>query len=86
LGRISEASVISVSHGKEDGIAEVGESKRLVSELKQHKIPHEVWLVSGEGHGMSRLKNRVELYDRVVAFLGKNLAPLAAASTAAGAP
>lgn len=79
---------VFVSHGKEDSIAEVGESRRLIAELKQHNVPHEVLLVSGEGHGMSHLENQVELYDRVSAFLAANLARRSApaASGAAGSP
>jgi dienelactone hydrolase len=76
---------VFVSHGKEDPVAEVGESRRLIAELKKHDVPHEVLLVSGEGHGMSYLKNQVELYDRVIAFLDKNMAPDAAARKVAAA-
>jgi dienelactone hydrolase len=77
---------VFVSHGKEDHVAEVGESRRLIAELKKHNIPHEVLLVSGEGHGMHYLKNQVELYDRVIAFLDQNMAPGAGAMKVAGAP
>ncbi|HYD82999.1 MAG TPA: alpha/beta fold hydrolase, partial [Opitutus sp.] len=74
--RVDQVRVpVFVSHGKEDRVAEVGESKRLISELQKHDVPHEVFLVRGEGHGMARLENRVELYSRVEAFLKKNLAP-----------
>jgi dipeptidyl aminopeptidase/acylaminoacyl peptidase len=66
---------VFVSHGKEDWIAEVKESRRLISELKKHRVPHEVFLVAGEGHGMSRLTNEVELQDRVAAFLATHLSP-----------
>lgn len=73
---------VFVSHGKKDRVAEVGESRRLISELKKHNVPHEVLLVSGEGHGMGHLENQVELYDRVSAFLATNLASRAAKSDA----
>jgi dipeptidyl aminopeptidase/acylaminoacyl peptidase len=76
---------VFVSHGKEDWIAEVKESRRLISELKKHRVPHEVLLVAGEGHGMSRLKNEVELYDRVATFLATNLAKKTPTSSA-GSP
>jgi acetyl esterase/lipase len=64
---------VFVSHGKDDPVAAVGESKRLIAELERHKVPHEVLLKAEEGHGMGRLKNRVELYGRIEAFLEKHL-------------
>lgn len=75
---------VFVSHGTDDYVAEVSESKRLISELNKYKVPNEVLLVRGEGHGMGHLTNQVELYSRIEAFLAKNLAPvgeLAAAGT-----
>lgn len=74
---------VFVSHGKDDPVASVGESKRLIEELEKHHVPHEVLLIGGEGHGMGHLKNQVELYSRVEAFLAKNLASRAAAAPAA---
>jgi len=76
---------VFVAHGKEDVIAEVTESRALIGELEKFHVPHEVMIVAGEGHGMSKLKNQVELYSRVEAFLAKYLAPkVAAAGSAAG--
>ena len=78
---------VFVSHGKDDPVADVEESLRLISALEKYRVPHEVFIVSGEGHGMSRLKNEVELYGRVEAFLAKYLAPEKSASPAApGSP
>lgn len=74
---------VFVSHGKDDPIADVGESKRLISELEKYNVPHEVLLIGGEGHGMGHLKNQVELYSRVETFLRKNLAPEPATAVAA---
>jgi acetyl esterase/lipase len=78
-----------VAHGKEDNVAAISESKRLVAELEKHNIPYEKLFVSGEGHGMGHLKNEVALYTRIEAFLAKHLAPIAApaaGSAAAGSP
>jgi cephalosporin-C deacetylase-like acetyl esterase len=66
---------IFVAHGKEDSVAEVTESFSLIDELEKHHVPHETMIVSGEGHGMHFLKNEVDLYTRIEAFLAKNLAP-----------
>jgi dienelactone hydrolase len=73
-----------VAHGKDDHVAEVGESKRLIAELKKHGIRYEALLVGGEGHGMAELTNQVELYSRIEAFLARELAgPAPSAAPAA---
>ncbi len=64
---------VFVAHGKDDPTAPVAESHRLVSELEKHNIPHESLFKGGEGHGMGHLDNQVELYERIEAFLAKNL-------------
>jgi dipeptidyl aminopeptidase/acylaminoacyl peptidase len=81
-----------VSHGKDDPVVDVSESRKLISELERHHIPHEYLLVSGEGHGMHHINNQVELYEHILAFLDKNLIhaaplpshPLAALTATAG--
>ena len=64
---------IFVAHGKDDPVASVLESRRLVAQLKKHKVPHEAMFISREGHGMGHLTNQVELYGRVEEFLAENL-------------
>jgi len=74
IRRVDQVRVpMFVSHGKEDGVASVSESKRLISALQKNKVPVETLLVSEEGHGMVRFNNRLELYRRIEAFLAKNL-------------
>jgi dipeptidyl aminopeptidase/acylaminoacyl peptidase len=65
---------VFVAHGKDDPVASVNESKRLISELKRHDVPHDSLFIGGEGHGMGHLKNQLELYSRIEVFLRKNLA------------
>jgi dipeptidyl aminopeptidase/acylaminoacyl peptidase len=80
LRHVSQIRVpVFVAHGKEDQVASVTESRRLVSELEKSHIPHEKLFISGEAHGMAHMKNKVELYSRIEAFLAENLAPTAAA-------
>lgn len=64
---------VFVAHGKDDSVVHVGESKRLIRDLKKHGIEHEAMLISGEGHGTAYLENSVELYERIEAFLAKHL-------------
>lgn len=66
---------VFVAGGKDDQTVEIGQSKTLISELEKYGVPYEKHFVGGEGHGMAYLKNEVELYDRVLAFLDKNLMP-----------
>lgn len=66
---------VFVAHGKDDPIAPVTESRRLVSELKKHNLEHETLFIGDEGHGMGNLDNQVELYGRIEAFLAKHLLP-----------
>ncbi|HET7537255.1 MAG TPA: prolyl oligopeptidase family serine peptidase, partial [Candidatus Didemnitutus sp.] len=77
---------VFVSHGKDDPVADIEQSRGLVSALEKYNVPHEVYFVGGEGHGMAHLKNQVELYTRIEAFLAKNLAPVKPAAAAAGTP
>jgi dipeptidyl aminopeptidase/acylaminoacyl peptidase len=64
-----------VAGGKDDQTVEIQQSKRLISELDKHRVPHEKLFIGGEGHGMAFLKNQVELYDQILAFLDRNLKP-----------
>lgn len=75
---------VFVAHGGDDPIVDIGQSKRLISELEKNHVPHESLVVGDEVHGMSHLDNRVELYARIEAFLAKNLAPAKPAAAAAG--
>jgi acetyl esterase/lipase len=73
---------VFVAHGTDDNVADVGESKRLISELEKYHVPHERLIVGGEGHGMQHLKNQVELYSRVEKFLAANMGPAEKLATA----
>ncbi|HEX2861607.1 MAG TPA: alpha/beta fold hydrolase [Lacunisphaera sp.] len=69
-------SPIFVAGGKDDQVVELQQSRRLIAELDRHKVPHEKLFIGGEGHGMAHLKHEVELYDRILAFLGQHLMPV----------
>jgi acetyl esterase/lipase len=68
---------VFVTHGGYDPIADIGQSTRLISELKKNNVPSESYIVGSEGHGMMHFANRVEQYSRIEAFLAKNMAPAA---------
>ncbi len=64
---------IFIAHGEADPVADSSQSHRLVRALKETRVPFETMFVSEEAHGFAALKNRVELYTRIEAFLKKNL-------------
>lgn len=66
---------VFVSAGGYDTIADIGQSKRLISELEKNNVPHESFIVGTETHGMQHLSNQVALYERIEAFLAQNMAP-----------
>jgi acetyl esterase/lipase len=76
---------VFVAHGGDDPRVEIGQARRLISELEKNHVPHESLLVGEEGHGMRHLENEVELFTRIEAFLAKNLGPAAPAVAPAGA-
>jgi dipeptidyl aminopeptidase/acylaminoacyl peptidase len=65
---------VFVAHGKEDTVVSAAESRRLVAELKRLRLPHEVMMMSDEGHGVSRLRTEVQFYSRIESFLHEHLA------------
>jgi dipeptidyl aminopeptidase/acylaminoacyl peptidase len=69
---------VFVTHGGYDPVADIGQSTRLISELKRYGVPNETYIVGDEGHGMRHFANRVEQYSRIEAFLARNMAPAAA--------
>lgn len=64
---------IMVIHGKEDQNVEIKQSKLLKRELEKHGVDHEIHFVKNEGHNIFSLKNRVETYKHILAFLKENM-------------
>lgn len=64
---------VFIAHGEEDRVADTGQSRRLARSLEKAGVPHETLFLRDEGHGFAAMKNRVELYGRIEAFLKKNL-------------
>lgn len=74
-----------VGHGKADVIANFNQSTHLVSELKKQGVPVTTRFENGEGHGMAEMRNRVEMYEAIEAFLAANMAARSAQPLAAAA-
>lgn len=64
---------VLIAHGREDTVVSVRQSQVLATALKEHGVPHEVFIRRGEGHGFYNYTNRVDYYHRVEAFLAANL-------------
>ncbi len=64
---------LMVIHGKNDPRVPVGEAEQIVRELQERKRPVEYLLFDDEGHGVVKLKNRLQLYPEVVRFLSSHL-------------
>jgi dipeptidyl aminopeptidase/acylaminoacyl peptidase len=61
-----------VLHGANDPRVPVGEAEQIAEEAGEH-VPTEKLIFDDEGHGFSKLENRVEAYRTIVAFLDEHL-------------
>ena len=63
-----------VLHGANDPRVPVGEAEQIAGEAGEH-VPVEKLVFEDEGHGISKLENRIEAYTRVVDFLDEHVRP-----------
>jgi dipeptidyl aminopeptidase/acylaminoacyl peptidase len=64
---------LMVIHGKNDPRVPVGEAEQIVEQVKKNGGKVEYLLYEDEGHGLARLKNRLDAYPKIVAFLDEHL-------------
>ncbi len=62
-----------VIHGANDPRVPIGEAEQIVAALKKRGIPVEYLRYEDEGHGLAKLKNRLDAYPKMVAFLDRYL-------------
>ncbi len=62
-----------VIHGANDPRVPVGEAEQIVAALRKRGIPVEYLRYEDEGHGLAKLKNRLDAYPKMVDFLDKHL-------------
>jgi dipeptidyl aminopeptidase/acylaminoacyl peptidase len=62
-----------VIHGANDPRVPVEEAEQIVAALKKRNIPVDYLRYEDEGHGLAKLKNRLDAYPKMVAFLDKYL-------------
>jgi dipeptidyl aminopeptidase/acylaminoacyl peptidase len=58
-----------VLHGANDPRVPVGEAEQIAERAREQGVPVEKLVFEDEGHGISKLENRIEAYTRVVDFL-----------------
>lgn len=67
------AAPLMVIHGKNDPRVPVGEAEQIVERVRENGGTVEYLLYEDEGHGLARLKNRLDAYPRIAAFLDEHL-------------
>ena len=60
---------LMVVHGKNDPRVPVGEAEQIVGRVQSNGGTVEYLLYEDEGHGLAKLKNRLDAYPKIVAFL-----------------
>ncbi len=70
-GRIK--APLMVIHGKNDPRVPVGEAEQIVEKVRANGGAVEYLLYEDEGHGLAKLKNRLDAYPRIAAFLDEHL-------------
>jgi len=61
-----------VLHGANDPRVPLGEAEQIAEQASEH-VPVEKLVFEDEGHGISKLENRIEAYTRVVEFLDEHV-------------
>ncbi|HVE76493.1 MAG TPA: S9 family peptidase [Actinomycetota bacterium] len=64
-----------IIHGTNDPRVPVGEATQIHEALTANGIHSELLIYEDEGHGLAKLKNRLDAYPQVAAFLNRVLAP-----------
>ncbi len=63
-----------IIHGANDPRVPVTEAQQLEANLRERGVPCELLIYENEGHGLSRLENRLDAYPRAISFLERELA------------
>nr|WP_233739834.1 S9 family peptidase [Halovenus carboxidivorans] len=62
-----------VLHGANDPRVPVGEAEQIVERAREQGVPVRKLIFEDEGHGISKLDNRIEAYTEVVDFLDEHV-------------
>jgi dipeptidyl aminopeptidase/acylaminoacyl peptidase len=64
---------LMVIHGKNDPRVPVGEAEQIVERVRGNGGSVEYLLYEDEGHGLAKLKNRLDAYPKIATFLDEHL-------------
>jgi dipeptidyl aminopeptidase/acylaminoacyl peptidase len=64
---------LMVIHGKNDPRVPVGEAEQIVERVKKNGGAVVYLLYEDEGHGLAKLKNRLDAYPKIATFLDRHL-------------
>ncbi len=64
---------LMVVHGTNDPRVPIGEAKQIAEALEKRGTPVKLLVFDDEGHGLSKLKNRLVAYPAVVEFLDRHV-------------
>jgi len=64
-----------IIHGRNDPRVPVGEAEQIHRVLSERGIDCELLIYEDEGHGLAKLRNRLDAYPKVADFLDRVLAP-----------
>jgi len=67
------ASPLMVLHGENDPRVPVSEAEQIVEDAREQGVPVRKLIFPDEGHGFSKLENRIEAYSAVVEFLDEHV-------------
>ena len=62
-----------VLHGENDPRVPVGEAEQIVEAAREQEVPVRKLIFEDEGHGFSKLENRIEAYRGIVDFLEEHV-------------
>ncbi|MFB6296280.1 MAG: alpha/beta hydrolase family protein, partial [Halobacteriales archaeon] len=62
-----------VLHGANDPRVPVEEAEQIADAVEKRGVPVEKMIFEDEGHGLSKLENRIEAYTAIVAFLDEHV-------------
>jgi len=62
-----------IIHGANDPRVPVSEARQLAASLERRGVDHELVVYEDEGHGLAKLRNRLDAYPRAVEFLAARL-------------
>lgn len=67
---------LMVIHGRNDPRVPVGEAQQISDRVQDNGGNVELLVYEDEGHGLAKLKNRLEAYPRIAGFLDRHLAKI----------